>query len=57
MGFDLYPLTTLENKKKWLPKIATHGWVALFGHDKNVPAARLKYERDDKITADPVTID
>jgi glyoxylase-like metal-dependent hydrolase (beta-lactamase superfamily II) len=57
MGFDLYPLTTLENKKKWLPEIATHGWLALFGHDKNVPAARLKYERDDKITADPVTID
>ena len=22
MGFDLYPMTTLENKKKWLPEIA-----------------------------------
>ncbi len=34
MGFDLYPLTTLENKKKWLPEIARNGWLALFGHDR-----------------------
>jgi hypothetical protein len=27
MGFDSYPLTTLENKKKWLGEIArAAGW-------------------------------
>ena len=41
MGYDLYPLTTLENKKKWLPEIAREGWLALFGHDRAMPAARL----------------
>ena len=57
MGFDLYPLTTLENKKKWLPEIARKGWLALFGHDGAVPAARLALEsaeRGEKITAVPV---
>ncbi len=33
MGFDLYPLTTLENKKKWIGEIVQNGWLALFGHD------------------------
>ncbi len=60
MGFDLYPLTTLENKKKWLPEITRNGWLALFGHDRKVPAARLiqqDQEHGAKITAEPVTLD
>ena len=60
MGFDLYPLTTLENKKKWLPEIARQGWLALFGHDRAVPAARLELqsaERGEKITAVPAALE
>jgi glyoxylase-like metal-dependent hydrolase (beta-lactamase superfamily II) len=60
MGFDLYPLTTLENKKKWLPEIVQNGWLALFGHDQKVPAARLVQQNQEhgaKITAEPVTLD
>jgi glyoxylase-like metal-dependent hydrolase (beta-lactamase superfamily II) len=60
MGFDLYPMTTLENKKKWLPEIARHGWLTLFGHDRNMPAARLMQqnpEHDGKITVEPVALD
>ncbi len=60
MGFDLYPLTTLENKKKWLPEIARQGWLALFGHDRAVPVARLALhpaERGEKITALPVAME
>ena len=45
MGYDLYPMTTLENKKKWLPEVAREGWLALFAHDPRVPAAYLR-ERD-----------
>ena len=33
MGYDLYPMTTLENKKKWIPEVIKEGWIALFGHD------------------------
>ena len=56
MGFDSYPLTTLANKKKWLPQIVREGWLALFCHDGKTPAARLR-EQDGKIVAEPVVVD
>jgi glyoxylase-like metal-dependent hydrolase (beta-lactamase superfamily II) len=56
MGLDSYPLTTLENKKKWLPQIAREGWLALFCHDSKIPAARLR-EQEGKIIAEPVVVD
>jgi glyoxylase-like metal-dependent hydrolase (beta-lactamase superfamily II) len=56
MGFDSYPLTTLENKKRWLADVVRNGWIALFAHDVRVPAARL-HDREGKITVEPVVID
>lgn len=56
MGFDLFPLTTLENKKKWLPQIARNGWLVLFAHDTSVRAAYF-HERDGGIEPEPVKID
>jgi glyoxylase-like metal-dependent hydrolase (beta-lactamase superfamily II) len=56
MGFDLYPLTTLENKKKILPQIAKNGWLALFAHDTAVRAAYLR-ERGEQFEAEPVPVD
>jgi len=56
MGFDLYPMTTLEEKKKWLPRIAREGWLALFCHDRAIPAARLR-EAEGKIVAEQVVVD
>jgi glyoxylase-like metal-dependent hydrolase (beta-lactamase superfamily II) len=56
MGFDSYPLTTLENKKKWLAEIVRNDWLALFGHDVEAPAARL-VEISGKLTAESVVVD
>jgi glyoxylase-like metal-dependent hydrolase (beta-lactamase superfamily II) len=56
MGYDLYPVTTLENKKRWIPKVVNEGWLALFAHDPRVPAAYLR-ERDGKFEAEPAPID
>lgn len=56
MGYDLYPVTTLENKKRWIPRVVKEGWLALFGHDARVPAAYLR-ERDGKWEAEPVSAD
>ena len=56
MGFDLFPLTTLDNKKKWLPLIAKDGWLALFAHDPLVRAAYLR-QRNGNYEAEPVQID
>jgi glyoxylase-like metal-dependent hydrolase (beta-lactamase superfamily II) len=33
MGFDLYPVETLEAKKKLLPQAAREDWTCLFYHD------------------------
>jgi glyoxylase-like metal-dependent hydrolase (beta-lactamase superfamily II) len=56
MGYDLYPMTTLEQKKKWIPEVIHEGWLALFGHDPEIPAAYLR-ERDGKFEAEPARID
>lgn len=56
MGYDSYPLTTLDNKKKWISEVARQGWLALFGHDPVTPAAYL-HERDGQYVAEPVKVD
>jgi hypothetical protein len=49
-------MTTLENKKRWVPRVIREGWLALFGHDPKIPAAYLR-ERDGKWEAEPAQID
>ena len=56
MSYDLYPMTTLENKKKWIPEVLREGWLALFAHDANVPAAYLR-EREGRWEAEPAKVD
>ncbi|MGB6483578.1 MAG: MBL fold metallo-hydrolase [Candidatus Acidiferrales bacterium] len=56
MGFDLYPLTTLENRKKILPQVEKNGWLALFAHDLTVRAAYLR-KREEQFEAEPVSVD
>jgi len=56
MGYDLYPMMTLENKKRWIPEVVQEGWLALFAHDARVPAAYLR-ERNGQWEAEPVTLD
>ena len=59
MGYDLYPMTTLENRKKWLPQIVRDEWLALFAHDRHVPAAYLRAhkEHEGQWEAEPVKVD
>ena len=46
MGYDLYPLTTLETRKKWLPRAARENWTVVFGHEAHTPVpARRAIER------------
>jgi glyoxylase-like metal-dependent hydrolase (beta-lactamase superfamily II) len=41
MGYDLYPVQTLETKRKWISKIAKDGWLVAFGHDAEFPVGTL----------------
>jgi glyoxylase-like metal-dependent hydrolase (beta-lactamase superfamily II) len=41
MGFDLYPVETLEAKKKLLPQAARENWTCLFYHDPDEPLCKV----------------
>jgi glyoxylase-like metal-dependent hydrolase (beta-lactamase superfamily II) len=44
MGFDLYPVETLEAKKKLIPQAARENWTCLFYHDPDEPLGRIVEE-------------
>jgi glyoxylase-like metal-dependent hydrolase (beta-lactamase superfamily II) len=44
MSYDLYPVETLEAKRRLLPLAAREGWLCLFYHDPEVPLARVAEE-------------
>lgn len=51
MGYDLYPVETLEAKKRLLPQAARERWLCLFYHDTEAPLCRV-IEEDGKLRAD-----
>lgn len=56
MGYDLFPVTTLENKQRWLPRAAEGGWLSIFEHDPEVPLARLVEDERGGFKAQPVAL-
>jgi glyoxylase-like metal-dependent hydrolase (beta-lactamase superfamily II) len=44
MGYDLYPVETVEAKRRLLPQAAREGWLCLFYHDAEAPLARVVEE-------------
>lgn len=52
MGYDLFPLQTLEAKKRLLPKAVDENWLCLFYHDPDAPLCRLTLE-DEKVKPIP----
>lgn len=41
MGYDLFPMTTLADRKKWLPQAAVEKWMVVFEHDRHTKACRI----------------
>ncbi|HEY9284980.1 MAG TPA: MBL fold metallo-hydrolase [Pyrinomonadaceae bacterium] len=50
MGYDLFPVETVEAKKRLLPQAAREGWLCLFYHDADAPLGRV-IEEDGKLRA------
>jgi len=46
MGYDLQPLTTLEEKKKFLKLAVDENWKLFFGHDPEFALATVKIFRE-----------
>jgi glyoxylase-like metal-dependent hydrolase (beta-lactamase superfamily II) len=44
MGYDLFPVETLEAKRLLLPQAAREGWLCLFYHDREAPLCRIREE-------------
>ncbi len=51
MAYDLFPLTTLEQKRQWLPRLARERWVCFFEHDPEVPVGWIVEEGAGKFRA------
>lgn len=55
MGYDLFPMTTIEEKKKLLPIVAKEGWRLYFEHDPIRSSCTIDWtERGPKISASDV---
>jgi glyoxylase-like metal-dependent hydrolase (beta-lactamase superfamily II) len=52
MSFDLYPMETLANRRRLLPRIVERDALVIFPHDPEVPWARLE-ESGGKMFAKP----
>jgi hypothetical protein len=43
MGYDLDPLTCIEQRKRFLERAIPERWLVLFTHDHQVPAAYVEW--------------
>ncbi|MEM6455330.1 MAG: MBL fold metallo-hydrolase [Acidobacteriota bacterium] len=53
MGYDLYPLTTVEHKTRWVARAAAGGWRCIFTHETEAPVRRLVESRPGRFVAQP----
>jgi glyoxylase-like metal-dependent hydrolase (beta-lactamase superfamily II) len=45
MGYDLFPLEAIENRKKYYERAVPGEWLTMFTHDPNIPWARIASEQ------------
>jgi glyoxylase-like metal-dependent hydrolase (beta-lactamase superfamily II) len=51
MGFDLYPLDTIESKKEYYARALPEKWLTVFTHDPSVPWAYIERDESGKMIA------
>jgi glyoxylase-like metal-dependent hydrolase (beta-lactamase superfamily II) len=51
MGFDLYPLETIESKKQYYARSIPEKWLTVFTHDPKMPWAYIERDATGKMTA------
>jgi glyoxylase-like metal-dependent hydrolase (beta-lactamase superfamily II) len=51
MGFDLYPLDTIESKKEYYARALPEKWLTIFTHDPHVPWAYIEKDDSGKMVA------
>ena len=51
MGFDLYPLQTIESKKEYYARAIPERWLTVFTHDAKTPWAHIEKDELGKMVA------
>ena len=51
MGFDLYPLDTIESKKRYYARAIAEKWLTVFTHDPKTPWAYVERDQTGKMVA------
>ena len=57
MAYDLYPLETIENRKRCYLQALPEDWLVIFTHDHAMPWAHLHQDERGKIVARPVEVE
>lgn len=52
MGYDLDPLTCIEQRKRFLTRAIAERWIVVFTHDHQVPTARVVWNEKGKPLAE-----
>jgi glyoxylase-like metal-dependent hydrolase (beta-lactamase superfamily II) len=55
MGFDLYPLDTIESKKEYYARALAEKWLTVFTHDPHVPWAYIEKAESGRMVAKEVS--
>jgi glyoxylase-like metal-dependent hydrolase (beta-lactamase superfamily II) len=53
MAFDLYPLDTIESRKRLYAEAIPNHWLLIFTHDHNTPMAYVEKNEEGKLKAIP----
>ncbi len=56
MAFDLFPLETIENKKRFYARAIPGKWLVIFTHDAKTPAAYVERTPEGRLAAVPAEI-
>jgi hypothetical protein len=51
MAFDLFPLQTIESKKRYYSQSVPEKWLTVFTHDSKVPWAYVEKDESGKTVA------
>jgi hypothetical protein len=54
MAYDLYPMETIENRKKFYEQAIREKWLVVFTHEPYSPMVYLDRDEKGKVVAHPV---
>ncbi len=54
MGYDLFPLETIDNRKRFYAQAIPEKWLVVFTHDPETPLAYLEEDERGKVVPRPV---